>query len=245
MNSRSLLEIESELEPNFWFLPSQVACYSKLLASISKKADLLHFLVIQMEALVEESQRFGVAWRELQEQLNSDLCLCKKDASSSLHFLQKITSIESFSMFEREEKEVYDDLELGKSSNAGMCNIVDIEKIGSSFLYHLNEVTEKFWAKEGAERSKSQMALCQSAIKFCIRGLMRETKEVEKGIKELVQWENPSNHMNFNETARKIHALFPSKVSIIASSWIWGATNHIHPSYHHRDSQQSEHRDQW
>ncbi|KAI8556898.1 hypothetical protein RHMOL_Rhmol05G0292100 [Rhododendron molle] len=49
-------------------------------------------------------------------------------------------------MFEREETEVYDDLELAKSSNAGVY-IVDIEEIGSSFLYHSNEVTEKFWAK--------------------------------------------------------------------------------------------------
>ncbi|KAE9447675.1 hypothetical protein C3L33_20426, partial [Rhododendron williamsianum] len=60
-----------------------------LLAAISKMADLLHFIVIQMEALVEESQRFGVAWRELQEQLNSDLCLFKKDVNSSLPSLKR------------------------------------------------------------------------------------------------------------------------------------------------------------
>jgi len=38
---------------------------------------------------------------------------------------------------------------------------------------------------------------------------MRETKEIERGIKELVQWENPSNRMSFYELSGKINALFP------------------------------------
>ncbi|KAF7143496.1 hypothetical protein RHSIM_Rhsim05G0190000 [Rhododendron simsii] len=190
---------ESELEPNFWFLPFQTACYNKVLMSISKMVDLQLFMAVQMESLVEESRRCGVAWRDLQERINSDLDLFKKGVISSLHFLEKITSIESFSVFERKDKEVYDDLELGKSSNEDVC-IVDVEKIGSFFLYHSNKVTEKLWAnKEGEERKASQIALRQSAVQFCISGLMKETKEIEKGIKELVQWENPSTRMNFYE----------------------------------------------
>ncbi|KAG5550174.1 hypothetical protein RHGRI_015208 [Rhododendron griersonianum] len=200
---------ESELEPNFWFLPFQTACYNKLLMSISKMVDLQLFMAVQMESLVEESRRCGVAWRDLQERINSDLDLFKKGVSSSLHFLEKITLIESFSVFERKDKEVYDDLELGKSSNEDVC-IVAVEKIASFFLYHSNEVTEKLWAnKEGEERRASQMALRQSAVRFCISGLMKETKEIEKGIKELVQWENPSTRMNFYEISRKISVLFP------------------------------------
>ncbi|XP_058215110.1 uncharacterized protein LOC131326369 [Rhododendron vialii] len=200
---------ESELEPNFWFLPFRTACYNKLLMSISKMVDLQLFMAVQMESLVEESRRCGVAWRDLQERINSDLDLFKKGVSSSLHFLEKITSIESFSVFERKDKEVYDDLELGKSSHEDVC-IVDLEKTASFFLYHSNEVSEKLWAnKEGEERRASQMALHQSAVRFCISGLMKETKEIEKGIKELVQWENPSTRMNFYDISRKIRVLFP------------------------------------
>ncbi|KAH7867326.1 hypothetical protein Vadar_031983 [Vaccinium darrowii] len=199
---------EAELEPDFWFLPFQVACYSKLIASISKMVDLLHFMVVQMQSLVEESLVCGVAWKEFQEHIDRDLYLFKKDVSSSLHFLEKITLIQSFSVLEREEKEICNDLELGRSSNADLC-IAEAEKIISSIIHHSNEVTEKFWAEEGEERSKSQMALCQSAVRFCICGLMRETKEIERGIKELVQWENPSNRMSFYELSGKINALFP------------------------------------
>ncbi|KAF7144205.1 hypothetical protein RHSIM_Rhsim05G0189900 [Rhododendron simsii] len=185
---------ESELEPNFWFLPFQTACYNKLLTSISKMVDLQLFMVVQMESLLEESKRCGIAWRDLQEWINSDLDLFKKDVSSCLHFLEKITSIKSFSVFERKDKEVYDGLELGKPSNEDVC-IVDVEKL---------------WAnKEGEERRAGQMALCQSAVWFCISGLVKETKEIEKGIKELLQWENPSTRMNFHEICRKISVLFP------------------------------------
>ncbi|KAH7866854.1 hypothetical protein Vadar_025828 [Vaccinium darrowii] len=199
---------ESELEPNFWFLPFRVACYSNLIASISKMVDLLHFMVVQMQSLMEESLICGVTWKEFQEHIDSDLYLFKKHVSSSLHFLEKITMVESFSVFEREEKEIHNDLELGRSSNADWC-IAEAEKIISSIIHHSNEVTEKFWAEEGEERSKSQMALCQSAVRFCICGLMRETKEIERGIKELVQWENPSNRISFYELSGKINALFP------------------------------------
>lgn len=64
---------ESELEPNFWFLPCQIACYSNLLASIYSIVDLLHFMVVQIEYLVVELQSCGVAWTELQEHSNEPI----------------------------------------------------------------------------------------------------------------------------------------------------------------------------
>ncbi|KAI8556587.1 hypothetical protein RHMOL_Rhmol05G0265800 [Rhododendron molle] len=204
---------ESELEPNFWFLPFQIGCYNKMLMSLSKMVDLLLFMAVQMESLVEESQRCGVAWSELQELINSDLDLFKKDSSSSLRFLEKVTLIKSFSVFEREEKEIEDGPELRKSSDADVC-IVEAEKIVGSLLQHSKEVTQRSfeslpWDQEGEHRSKIQMALCLSAVRFCICCLMRQAQELEKRIKELVQWENPSNRKNFYEIAGKINALFP------------------------------------
>ncbi|KAE9447820.1 hypothetical protein C3L33_20290, partial [Rhododendron williamsianum] len=204
---------ESELEPNFWFLPFQIGCYNKMLMSLSKMVDLLLFMAVQMESLVEESQRCGVAWSELQELINSDLDLFKKDASLSLRFLEKVTSIKSFSVFEREEKEIDDGLELRKSSDADAC-IVEAEKIVGSLLQHSKEVTQRSFEsllrdQEGEHTSKIQMALCLSAVRFCICCLMRQAQELEEGIKELVQWENPSNRKTFYEIAGKINALFP------------------------------------
>ncbi|KAF3449206.1 hypothetical protein FNV43_RR09934 [Rhamnella rubrinervis] len=64
---------EAELEPNFWFLPFHGACYSKLLGSLSKMVDLLHFVPYQIEFLTEASQDLGGVLVELLEQMNDDL----------------------------------------------------------------------------------------------------------------------------------------------------------------------------
>ncbi|KAF5953778.1 hypothetical protein HYC85_006634 [Camellia sinensis] len=203
---------EAELEPNFWFLPFRIACYNKLFKSISKMADLLLFMAYRMEFLVEASQSCGLAWKELQEPINSDLELFKKNVNSSLECLEKITLIKCFAVIEREThgKKIHNDLELGKSSNTDERRMhADAEKIVSSFLQHSKEATDKIWAEKGEERRKNEMAVCLSAIGFCISGLMRETKELEKGIKELIRWENPSRRINFYEISGKINALYP------------------------------------
>ncbi|XP_057470570.1 uncharacterized protein LOC130759461 [Actinidia eriantha] len=205
---------EADLEPNFWFSPFRIEFYNKLLVSISKMKDLLLFTFYIMEFLVEESQRCGVVWRELEEHVNSNVLLFKENLSSSLDYLEKITLIKSFAITTRDAqaRKIYDDLELGKSPNADACKMCTDEEetdtIVSSFLQHSKEVTDKIGARAG-ERRASQIALSLNAIGFCIRGLMIETKAIEKGIKELVQWENPSTCINFYEIHCKINALFP------------------------------------
>ncbi|KAI3819719.1 hypothetical protein L1987_13567 [Smallanthus sonchifolius] len=57
------------------------------------------------------------------------------------------------------------------------------------------------------EVKEHEVVLSSSAFAFCLRGLVRETREIEKGIKELVQWENPSSQVNLYETSCKIDAL--------------------------------------
>lgn len=80
-------------------------------------------------------------------------------------------------------------------------------------MQHLREVVDKVDGLEGddndqEEEMKSQMILCLSALGFCIDGLMKETKEIGKSVKELVQWENPCSHVNLCEIYCKINALY-------------------------------------
>ena len=176
--------------------------------------DLLLFKSYIMEFLVEESQRCGVVWRELEEHVNSNILLFKENVSSSLDYLEKITLIKSFTITIRDyqARKIYDDLELGKSPNADACKMhkdeEEADKIVSSFLQRSKELTDKIGNQAG-ERRAGQIALSLSAIAFCIRGLMTETKAIEKGIKELVQWENPSTPINFYEIYGKINIMFP------------------------------------
>ena len=84
---------EAKLEPNFWFLPFPGACCSKLWESLSKMEDLLLFVAHNIDFLLQASQRYEVYWKEVQENINSDLELFNEIVASSLKYLEKITSI--------------------------------------------------------------------------------------------------------------------------------------------------------
>ncbi|PWA51123.1 hypothetical protein CTI12_AA465450 [Artemisia annua] len=57
------------------------------------------------------------------------------------------------------------------------------------------------------EMKRHEVVLNLSAIAFCLRGLVMETRDVEKGLMDLLQWENPTSHVNLYEISSKIDAL--------------------------------------
>ncbi|KAF8402872.1 hypothetical protein HHK36_010964 [Tetracentron sinense] len=202
---------EAKVEPNFWFLPFHCACYTKLLGSLSKMVDLLLFGALAMGLLVQESQRLGVAWKELQAHLDRDMECFKKSILSPIKSFGEVTLLKSLAVLEKEiqNKNISYDLELGKSPNPNGLSADDdeMEEIISTFLQHSREVIHKIHAIEGEKELKGQMVLCLSAIGFCMVNLMRETREMEKRVKELVQWENPSSNINLYEISCKIKSL--------------------------------------
>lgn len=197
---------EAEAEPNFWFLPFHTACYKKLLGSFSKMSDLLVFTAQVVGFLEDQIQRPDL------DKTNDDVKHVAKMTATSMKFLQEIASIKSLIVLEKDlakSGKTYD-LELGKSTNFPLMNMdqKDVEKIISSFLNHSKEAFEEIQLPEGEEEIKNQTVMSLSALGFCLSCLMRETKEVEKGIKELVEWENPTSHINLHEMSCKIHALY-------------------------------------
>lgn len=206
---------DAEMEPDFWYLPFRAACYDNLQGTLSKMVDLLHFVAHILEILPQVSQQCGVAWRELQEPMISDLQLFKEDVSSSLKYLEKITMIKSLAIFEKQlqEGKIFHDLEAGQLPNRNVLSSTGCdkaaEKISNSYIQHSKEVAEKVCANECEEVLKGKIILCLGSLGFCINRLMRETKAIESGIKELVRWENPSRHINFYELSCKIDAAYP------------------------------------
>lgn len=205
---------EAELEPNFWFLAFHGSCYGKLLRSLSKMVDLLPFLTYQIEFLSQVTEISRIDIKLLQEHMNNDLELFKKKVGSSLKCLKKVTSIKTLVALEKElqKKIVSHNIELGKSPNANAFRLLgtneeEVETIVSPFLRHLNEEADKIYANKGEDKLKSQIVLCLSGLGFCISYLIRETMEIENEVKELVKWENPSCHVNWNEISCKINAL--------------------------------------
>lgn len=81
-------------------------------------------------------------------------------------------------------------------------------KVLNSFLQHSKEAVDVIHGNiEGEKEIKSQMVLSLSALGYCVKSLIGETRQIEEGIRELFQWENPSSHVNLREISCKIQAL--------------------------------------
>ncbi|KAL5581044.1 hypothetical protein UlMin_013486 [Ulmus minor] len=198
---------EAEAEPNFWFLPFNVGCYHKLSKSLSKMVDLLEFSAYAMRVLQQEKQ-------EAVNRIDCDLELFKKVVCSSIKCVEEVSLVKSLPLLQKEleRNKISNDIELGKtqSSHSQRASCLDEDEIGkmvSSYLQHSNEVVEKLNFDEGGEEVKRQMVLSLSAFGFCLSSLIRETREIEAQIKELIQWENPSSRVNLSEISCVIHAL--------------------------------------
>ncbi|XP_039144351.1 uncharacterized protein LOC120281717 isoform X2 [Dioscorea cayenensis subsp. rotundata] len=165
---------EAEGEPNFWFLPFPVSCYNKLQNSLSKMVDLLHFLVPAMKILAQESH-------ESLEAINEDVESLRNLISDSL---------KCFSV----EKQENDPSDLEMGSGVGS---LEFDKVVASFIQHGREAMEKLDGDvDGVV--KGQVFLSLGAIGFCLEGLQRESKELKKGLLELLQLENPGRHKDFS-----------------------------------------------
>jgi len=203
---------EAKEEPNFWFLPFQSACYEELASSLSKMADLLLFLahaIGSLEGQIQTLEQMGC--KEALDKISSDLELIGKMTGSSIKCLEEISSIKSLIRLEKDlaKNNKSLDPELGKSKYYQLnLDEKESKKINSAFLDHFKEVFNKIQSQEDdQEEVKNQVAVSLSALGFCLSCLMKETREVEKGIRELLQCENPTTHVNLNEILCKIHAL--------------------------------------
>ncbi|XP_017982578.1 PREDICTED: uncharacterized protein LOC18590727 [Theobroma cacao] len=207
---------EAEVEPNFWFLPFHSACYGRLLGSLSKMVDLLLFGAHAIGFLEQESQKLETSWKETVNKLNGDLNLFKESVGSLVQYLAKISSIKSLTILDKEleKNNISYDIEMGKSPSPNFFRVSgsdeddEMNKILSSFLQHSQEVVDIIHGIEGGKELKSQMVLSLSALGYCMESLIRETRQIEEGIRELVQWENPSSHVNLHEISCKIRALY-------------------------------------
>lgn len=208
---------EAEMEPNFWFLPFHGSCYENILASLSRMADLLLFVAYKTEFLSQLSERFGVSWKQMQEPINDDLELFKEKVGYSLKCFDEVILIESLAVLapERQNRNISHDVESGILPNEDVPRTLispdeeEIEEILSSFLQHSKEVANSINGYDGEEKHLSQTVLVLNGLGFCISSLMKETAKIEKEIKELIKWENPTRNINLYEISCKLNATYP------------------------------------
>ncbi|RVW66150.1 hypothetical protein CK203_007342 [Vitis vinifera] len=204
---------EAEVEPNFLFLPLHSAAYSRLLVSLSKMADLLVHVAHALRFLEQETSKPEASWKDAVDKVDGDLKPFKEMLASLIKSFEEVASIKSLPALEKEleEKNISYDLEMGKSPTTNLSRLAgsgnredEMEKMISCYLQNSKEIVE---GVEG-EEVRSLMVLSLSGLGFCMSGLMRETREIEQGIKDIVQWENHSSHVNLYEISCKAHALY-------------------------------------
>ncbi|OIT37426.1 PREDICTED: uncharacterized protein LOC109240808 [Nicotiana attenuata] len=205
---------EADAEPNFWFLPFSNACYGKLMGSLSKMVEYLLFGSQALRFLEQESEKIdNNMWKTIVKKLDADLMLFKDLIGSYTKCFEEVSLVKSLVVLDKEfeKKKVAIDLELGKLPtpyNIRSSSEEEIEKNLVSFLQHSNEVVDVILkGGKNDEKLKGDLVLSLSAFGFCMDNLVKETKEIEKGIKELVQWENPSCHVNLYDISCKVRAL--------------------------------------
>ncbi|KAL9238789.1 hypothetical protein vseg_013166 [Gypsophila vaccaria] len=205
--------LEAEAEPNFWFIPFQTTIYKQILESLMKMADTLHFIAHALGLLEEQFRRLEVMGsKDVLDKINADIKRVGNLTGSSIKCFEEVTSVKSLLSLEKDlakTGKTYD-VESEKMSKNHLFHS-DKNNVGTSsilFIEHLKNVCEKIQFSDDEEEVKSQMIMSWSAIGFCMNCLMKETVEVEKGVTELVQWENPKSRINLHEISCKIHALY-------------------------------------
>ncbi|KAI3750037.1 hypothetical protein L2E82_20661 [Cichorium intybus] len=199
---------EADMEPNFWFLPFHSVCYSKLLKSLSNMESLLVFLNHANKYLENENLSL--------KKFDDEVEIFKEMIHPSIKCFERVVLVKSLKRLDKElqnsgASDTYIDTELGKLPSIPQklhehgSNGEDVmDNMVNSYLQKSKEIV----LGKGCEEVKGhELVLSLSALAFCLRGLVRETREIAKGVMELLQWENPTSHVNLYEISCKINAL--------------------------------------
>ncbi|PON44526.1 P-hydroxybenzoic acid efflux pump subunit [Parasponia andersonii] len=184
---------EAEMEPNFWFVPFNGSCYHKLLRSFSTLVNLLHFVAYKIEFISEASQQLEDDLEEQLKQVNYDIELFRRRVGSSLRCLEEEASSATTLQVALKKDFQVENLSCN-IENAFWHLVGDDEDAEDILIRHLEEFIDKIYSRDCgvADNLKRQMALCLGGLVFCIHSFAREAKDIEKEVKELIKWENPS-----------------------------------------------------
>ncbi|XP_013634501.1 PREDICTED: uncharacterized protein LOC106340182 [Brassica oleracea var. oleracea] len=207
---------EAQAEPSFWFSPFNASRYEKLFKSLCRMADLLQFSSHAIGFLEEQGKGNSPQCKEILRDVDQDLKSLTQSIGLLAKSFEEITLLKSLDAFEKalvKNDNSSWDIELGKTPNPSFSSPEsEPEKILNTYLQHCRGVADgMFRAEEEREEvkvDKSQVVLSLSALGFCVEKMGQEAIEIEEMVKEVVQSENPSSHVNLHEISCKIRSLY-------------------------------------
>ncbi|XP_047968039.1 uncharacterized protein LOC125212050 [Salvia hispanica] len=169
---------EAQAEPNFWFLPFHGACYAKLNLSLLKIVDYLYFGSQALGYYEQECRDLSSKTKvEYELKVFKDVVCCGVKCLEEVILVKSVVGLVEGGV----------DLEMGRPGRD------DEEMIKRAVSI----------VREGG----SGEFLSLGALVYCMDGMLKESKEIEKGIREVVQWENPSTQVDLNSIVCKLGAL--------------------------------------
>ncbi|KAL3635802.1 hypothetical protein CASFOL_020349 [Castilleja foliolosa] len=215
LNELGKLIEEADVEPNFWFLPFHSGCYGKLKESFSRMVDFLVFGGHAIRLLEKESEKMeSKIWKEGVVKLESDLKVLRDAVCSGIKCFEEVSLVKSLTVLEREYEKRKSDVDLEKGKSGKVCVNKRVGFFDDDEMKMMKESELSFLEKLGGivsdvakEEVKNEVMLSLSSLVFCMDGLLRESKEIEKVIKEILQWENPSIQVDLHGIVCKLHAL--------------------------------------
>jgi len=217
LNELKKFTAEAHAEPSFWFSPFNFSCYEKLFKSLSKMADLLQFSGYAIGFLGEQGKTKSPQCKEILSNVDKDLKSLTESIGLLAKSFEEITLLKSLDALEKalaKSDNTSWDIELGKTPNPSFSTAVsEPEKILETYLQHCRSVADGLFrveedGEEEVEVDKSEVVLSLCALGFCVERIGKETREIEEMVKEVVQSENPSSHVNLHEISCKIRSLY-------------------------------------
>ncbi|CAH8357019.1 unnamed protein product [Eruca vesicaria subsp. sativa] len=207
---------EAQAEPSFWFTPFNASCYEKLFKSLCRMADLLQFSSHAIGFLGEQGKGKSPQSKEILGDVEKDLKSLTESIGLLAKSFEEITLLKSLDALEKalvKNGNSSWDIELGKTPNPSFSSPgSEPEKVLNTYLQHCRGVADGiFIAEEEGEEvkvDKSEVVLSLSALGFCVEKMGKEAREIEEMVKEVVQSENPSSHVNLHEISCKIRSLY-------------------------------------
>ncbi|CAM8975447.1 unnamed protein product [Rhodiola kirilowii] len=212
VNELSKYIAEAEAEPNFWCLPFNSAAYNKLKLSLTRATDYLHFGTLAVKLLETEARKLSNESRkDTADKLANDVKQFGETASFLVKCFEDVAKVKSLT--EVEKVNPVADIEMGKSQKlmkllAAQEND-ELRMIVNRYVEHMNDGMKKLLQRvaEGEEAVKTgELIVCLGGIGFCMDGLAREVREMEKGVKEIIHWENPTSHIDLYQILCKINS---------------------------------------
>ncbi|GLJ40915.1 hypothetical protein SUGI_0846450 [Cryptomeria japonica] len=220
---------EAKTEPDFWFLPFPETIYSKLLGDVCKIGDLLHFSMRSYESIIESCSSSHISIEAIYDLIRDDLQEFGYRVSPPYQCFVQVLEVKSIPKLifhhHNHQHHTFADLESGSETQPAheehphnselrqiSQSIADDEDAINSLLKSIKVLmADACLTGRDVGGLNNDLIIALSSLAFCLDNMMKELKQVERDIHEILQWENPWSLIDMWEIRSMLNEEVPYK----------------------------------